>query len=312
MRLTRLPWLWAAGLMLCLSACSGIPVADYDTADTLPDRMELVRVPFYAQEAYQCGPAALAMVLSAAGAPHLPNELTDQVYLPQRQGSLQPELLAATRRAGLLPYVLEPGPHTLLSEVAAGHPVLVLQNLGFALAPRWHYAVVVGYDRPKQEVTLRSGNQRRQTMDIQDFDRSWAKAGRWAFVAMAPDHLPANATEERFVATALTLEGVAPDAAARAYGAAIERWPGNLLARIGVGNAAYRRHDLAAAAVAYRQATVDHPAAADAWNNLAQVLHESHRHPEAMTAARRAVEIGGPRRPTYEATLATVEGGPAP
>src|SRR2546422_3737218 len=32
----------------------------------------------------------------------------------------------------------------LLAEVAAGHPVLVFQNLGLHWIPRWHFAVAVG------------------------------------------------------------------------------------------------------------------------------------------------------------------------
>jgi Tfp pilus assembly protein PilF len=57
----------------------------------------------------------------------------------------------------------------------------------------------------------------------------------------------------------------------------------------------------------YRQATVDHPNAADAWNNLAQVLYEIGKLREARDAAQRAVDIGGPRMEQYASTLATIE-----
>jgi hypothetical protein len=42
---------------------------------------------------------------------------------------LQPELLGATRRHGLIPYVLAPDPSALTAELAARRPVLVLQNV---------------------------------------------------------------------------------------------------------------------------------------------------------------------------------------
>lgn len=296
---------WAA-LLLC--ACSSIPVADYGAAASAarPARTELGDVPFYPQEQYQCGPAALATALGSAGAPRTPQELQPEVYLPQRQGSLQPEMLAASRRAGVLPYVLEPSPETLLQEVAAGHPVVVLQNLGLAVLPQWHYAVVVGYDLPAGQIMLRSGRERRLVMRSADFDRSWARAGRWAFVALPPERLPASARSEDFVTAAAALERVSPDAAGRAYRTALAAWPGNMIAQIGLGNVAYRRHDLEAAESAYRGALADHPDAADAWNNLAQVLHELGRRPEAQAAARQAVAIGGPRLKTYEATLAAI------
>lgn len=303
---------WSAILMaLLLAACSNLPVADYGAAlpPSLPDHRELADVPFHPQDKYQCGPAALATVLGSAGIARSPQELKTGVYLPGRQGSLQPEMLAAARRAGLLPYVLAPRPESLLQEVAAGHPVVVLQNLRFSFLPQWHYAVVVGYDLREQQIILRSGTEKRLVMTQADFDRTWSRAKRWAFVALPPDRRPATAREADFVAAAAALEGVSPQAARQAYGTALAAWPGNKVAGIGLGNAAYRAGDLTGAQAAYRRATLEHPDWADAWNNLAQVLHELGRQPEALAAARQAVALGGPRRQTYESTLAEIEAG---
>lgn len=296
-------------LLLGLTGCASYPLADYGKASTwqAPDRQELTETPFYPQEAYQCGPAALATVLGSAGVVRSPQDLKDEVYLPQRKGSLQPEMLAAARRAGLLAYPLEPQPDALLQEVAAGHPVVVLQNLRFNYLPQWHYAVVVGYDLGTGRIVLRSGREKRLMMSIGDFDRSWAKAQRWAFVALPPDRLPATVSEDSFVAAAAALERASPAAARRAYQTALEAWPQNLVARIASGNAAYKLRQLDAAQAEYRQATVDHPDAADAWNYLAQVLYEMGKWQPAREAARRAVAIGGPRLKTYESTLTMIE-----
>jgi tetratricopeptide (TPR) repeat protein len=146
-------------------------------------------------------------------------------------------------------------------------------------------------------------------MDLAAFDRSWAKSGRWAFVALPPDQLPATANEADYVAAAVALERVLPAAAEGAYRTALKAWPRNLLTRIGIGNAAYRRGDLAAAEAAFRQAAAEHPQSGDAWNNLAQVLHERGNEPAAREAAERAVAIGGPRLPTYRRTLESISGG---
>lgn len=269
--------------------------------------MELQDVPFYSQEQYQCGPAALAMVLTYAGVPRTPFDLTDQVYLPQRNGSLQPEMLAATRRAGLLAYTLDPEPDALLHELAAGHPVVVLLNLRFDLFPQWHYAVLIGYDLTSREVFLRSGVDRRLVMKLDDFDRSWSKAKRWAFVALTPNQIPATANETTYVEAAIALERVSPESAQVAYATALARWPVNLIARMGLGNAAYRRHELMTAEQEYRRAIIDHPGAADAWNNLAQVLHEQEHNLAALEAVERAVAIGGPRQAIYESTRTAIK-----
>lgn len=304
---------WLLVALLLLAGCGGIPQADYRAAGPaqLPQRFELSQTPFYPQDEYQCGPAALATVLGSAGVVRSPQELKDEVYLPERQGSLQPEMLATARRSGLLAYQLAPQPAALLQEVAAGNPVVVLQNLRLDMLPQWHYAVVVGYDLNDESIVLRSGREKRLTMTIADFDRSWAKSERWAFVVLPPERLPATAREEDFVASAAALERSRPEAASRAYQSALARWPQNLVARIGSGNAAYRQHRLDEAQMQYRQATLDHPEAADAWNNLAQVLYETGQRQPAREAAQRAVAIGGPRLKLYESTLMQIEAGAA-
>jgi hypothetical protein len=311
------PARWWAGLLalalLVLSGCASLPPPSPEYGAGLPPshagQVELTAVPFFPQEDYQCGPAALATVLESAGIGRTPAQLVEQVYLPQRLGSLQVELLGASRRAGALPYVLRGEPDHLLREVAAGHPVVVLQNVGWLLHPQWHYAVVVGYDLAQKTVTLRSGTIRRLVMPLAEFDRTWAQGERWAFVALPPDRLPATANEADFVAAAAAFERVAPSLAPRAYRTALGAWPKNLFARLALGNAAYRQRELAAAGAEYRQATVDHPGSGDAWNNLAQVLFDQGRADEAAQAARRAVAIGGPRQATYAATLSAIETG---
>ena len=133
---------------------------------------EIAGVPFFPQEEYECGPAALATVLDFSGAHTTPEALVPQVYLPGRHGSLQLELLAASRRHDRVPYVLAPRYADLLREVAAGHPVLVLQDVGL-VGTQWHYAVVNGFDYPSGTVLLRSGRRARQEMPFTAFERSF-------------------------------------------------------------------------------------------------------------------------------------------
>ena len=133
------PWPGVFFLVLLLVTLAGCATPQterlLETAPAFPRPVELTAVPFFPQEAYQCGPAALATVLNSSGLNVTPEALAPQVYLPERQGSLQFELLAAARRHGRVPYVLRPQLETLVTEVASGHPVLVLQNLGVAALP---------------------------------------------------------------------------------------------------------------------------------------------------------------------------------
>lgn len=301
-----------AGVLLLLSllGCAGTPqlAAVRHNPGNLPPRVELSSVPFFPQETHQCGPASLAMAANFAGVAVSADALTAQTYLPDRQGSLQAEMLAATRRQGLLAYVLAPSLSDLFKEVAAGTPVIVLQNLGLAVFPKWHYAVVVGYDREREEVVLRSGLEQRQVLSFRTFEHTWARSGYWAMLALAPARLPATAEENRHVAAALALEQTGrPEIALAAYRTALSRWPRNLTARMGLGNAAYATGDKKLAEAAFRQAATDHPREWMPLNNLAHVLADRQHYAEALDKARQAAAIAGEGNVTVRETLSEIQ-----
>jgi len=272
----------------------------------LPPRAERVDTPFFPQTDYECGPAALATALGAAGIDVRPEALTEQVYLPARQGSLQLEMLAAARRRGALAVRLPGTLDALLRELAAGRPVVVLQNLSLPIAPRWHYAVLVGYDLAAHELLLRSGTTERQVLGLTPFEHTWARGGHWAFVAVPPGELPASASEDEVTAASVAFERVAePAAALRAYEAALARWPGNLTLAIGVGNSRYAAGDVAGAADAFEAAARRHDSAA-AWINLAELRLQQGRHDAAEAAARQAVARGAAEPGFVDAAAATL------
>jgi hypothetical protein len=255
-----------------LAGCaSGPQLLDYGL--TTP-YTELTSTPFFPQSEYQCGPAALATVLTTDGLDVSPEALVPHVYLPGREGSLQAEILATTRRFGRVPYVLQPSLLALLTEVAAGTPVLVMQNLGLRILPQWHYAVVIGYDTATDALLLRSGTEERLSMNRVRFQGSWARADNWAMVAVLPGSPPATAQLANWLRTGSDFEELdQPDLALAAYAAATERWGNQPLPWQALANAHYANGDLPAAEVALRQALQLAPSAA-ARNNLAHILLE--------------------------------------
>jgi tetratricopeptide (TPR) repeat protein len=297
----------AAALLLAGCAATRGTALPAGAAAGLPAAAEIAAAPFFPQEDYQCGPAALAAALTHAGRESTPEALVPQVYLPVRKGSLQAEMLATARRHGQVAYPLAPQVENLLREIAAGNPAVVLQNLALDWAPQWHYALAIGYDLDGRNIVLRSGTTRRLETALDTFDRTWARSGRWAMLVLPPERLPATADQSTYLAAVAALERVAPAAARRAYETALARWPDSVAARIGQGNASYALRDLGAAKEAFRLATIDHPDSADAWNNYAQTLHELGDRQEALAAARRAVALGGPRAPSYRETLGEIE-----
>jgi tetratricopeptide (TPR) repeat protein len=235
------------------------------------------------------------MVLEAGGKAIQPEVLRPQVYLPDRQGSLQVEMLAAARRNGFVAVELNPKLSDLLAEIAAGNPAVVLQNLALDWYPAWHYAVAIGYDLNAQQIVLRSGTERRLEMPLSTFERTWQRGGYWAMLALPPGRFPASVGSAEYLNAVTKLERAGPpESAQTAYQRALERWPDQFTALMGAGNTAYGAGDFEGAERAFRRATVVYPRSAAAHNNLAQTLADLDRYDEALTEARLAVGLGGP------------------
>jgi len=185
------------GLLFCLVlvACSTTKNLYFQEKEFhhLQRSTELETVPFYSQKKYQCGPAAIATVLSHKGFDIKPEGLVREVYLPSRRGSLQIEMRSAIRKRGFVSYPLEPSFVDLVAEINSGNPVIVMQNLGFSWWPIWHYAVVIGYNLNDRKVILRSGTTKRHTTSINRFMRTWKLANQWAQVIVPPSDIPHTA-----------------------------------------------------------------------------------------------------------------------
>ncbi len=303
---------WATAILLTalLGGCAAPQTRELlqDATLKLPARAELSKVPFFPQDEYQCGPAALATVLRAAGRPATPTDLVPLVYVPERRGSFQVEIIAAARRYHLVAVPLQPYVEDILREVAAGNPVLVLQNLALSFAPQWHYAVVVGYDLDEAKLILRSGQYERLETSMSTFERTWARGDYWAIVALPPERMPVSVTQSAYAEAAVALESKGYIAGARtAYQTALRRWPRNLAAWIGTGNIAYRDKDLLGAERAFRRAAQLHPESGIALNNLAQVLLEQGKLDEALQVAQVAVSKPGATQSQARQTLSEIQ-----
>lgn len=261
---------------LVLAACCLI--AGCATPRLLPDgqrTVELESTPFHPQLDHQCGPAALATVLGASGIQVSPEQLVPLVYLPERRGSLQIEMQAAPRGFGRLTYPVDGELAAITAELDAGRPVLVLHNYGLPFLPRWHYAVVIGYEAATQKLLLRSGTTRRQQMSARTFMRAWDNGGRWGLVILKPGELPAVPDPRAFMESATAFErSASPATAELVYSAAIGAWPDQALAFAGRGTARYRSGRLREAAADYQHALGLDSALAGARNNLAVTLLE--------------------------------------
>lgn len=297
-----------AVLSAVLSGCAGKAGIGWPRPEgRFSDLYLIAEVPFYPQKVHQCGPAALAMALSWSGVSVSPRDLTDAVFTPSRKGSLQSAMVAAVRRNDRIACLLAE-PEDLIDEVAAGHPVIVLQNLGLSWVPVWHYAVVVGWDAAAGEVILHSGTTHYKPTAFRTFERTWARSGFWGMLVLPPSRLPATAQETDYLAAVSPLERMGRwKTALPAYRAALGRWPDSLAATVGVGVCLYGSGDLASAEAHFRTAIELFPRQGVLFNNLAQVLLDQGRRDEALLAVRQAIECGGPLKAHFEQTLEEIQ-----
>lgn len=305
----RSPVAMAVALLaaILLSACAGIPEQRAELAEGTT-ATELDAVPFFPDTAYYCGPASLASTLEWSGYETSPDALGGSLFIPERNGSLQPEMLATARRAGRLAYQIDGRLAAVQRELRAGHPVIVLQNLAFGWWPRWHYAVVVGLYPDDGTVVLRSGERRRHRISFKTFLHTWARAEYWAMVTPAPGGLPATAEPGPLFQALASLEGTAGVEPAIPYWrAAAGRWPESGPYAVGLANAVYAAGDADAARKVLTDAL---PRVAEGkgvvWNNLANIEAEQGDLAEAEAAAESAVAAGGPHVEQFRDTLADI------
>lgn len=296
--------LLTALLALLLSACMTPQALDLRVQP--PQSAELSNVPFYAQRQYECGPAALAMVMTHLGLPITPDELVPSLYIPGREGTLADELLAQSRLRGFIPERLAPDLRAVAQAVADGSPVIVFQNNGLSWYPIWHYAVVIGVDAVRGEVILRSGEQQRLVLTWSVFDRTWTRSGRWA-IRLLPVQAewPASVSSSAVTKQLLVMARTAPKFALPGLRRALQRWPQEVPLWLALAQVSEQKAGLASAEAILREGLLALPEAPWLLNNLADVLIRSGHPQPALALAKRAVQQLD--RPETRATLAAAE-----
>ncbi|SDS76990.1 hypothetical protein SAMN05216496_2379 [Pseudomonas sp. Z003-0.4C(8344-21)] len=181
-----------------LTGCAGTVAPE---VKRLPERVELSGT-FYRGEAYQSGPQVLASLLSQQGIVITPGLLEKPLQLPGAEDKLQRNMENLAREYGMLVYPLDSNLPALLTQVAAGYPVMVRFSEGSAFWAEPRYAILSGYDRNKQNVLLRAGMNRRQLMGFSAFESALEKSGGWAILIQKPSQIPAAVDQQRWLKAA--------------------------------------------------------------------------------------------------------------
>lgn len=258
------------GLIL-LGCASSTPQTEklLERKSALPPVVQIENVPFIRQTTNYCGPATLAMAMNWAGQKVTLEDIAPWVYTPGMKGTLQSDLITASRRRGLMAVPLQ-GLEDLLLEVSAGNPVIVFENLSVSWLPQWHYAIVFGYDLPRQKILMHSGPEAFKQWDLRKFERSWKLGDYWGLVVLPPHKLSKTAGEMSHIKAALALEQIQRfEEADQAYQSILKRWPQSLVPLIGRANIAYTKSDFPSAVSFLKEARRHHPQEKAVIHNLA-------------------------------------------
>lgn len=199
-----------AGCVAGLSGCAGNVAPQIKR---LPERVELTGR-FYRGVANQSGPQVLASLLSQQGIVITPGLLDKPLHLPGAEAQLQQNMQNLAREYGMMVYPLDSDLPALLTQVAAGYPVMVRFTEGSALWAEPRYAILSGYNRQKQTVLLRAGMEQRVLMSFSSFESAFKGAGGWAVLILAPTQIPAEVDQQRWLKAANELAQAGQEQAA--------------------------------------------------------------------------------------------------
>jgi ABC-type bacteriocin/lantibiotic exporter with double-glycine peptidase domain len=176
----------AAGTMM---SCA-VPVGTPHTPLPYKSEARHLAVPFFPEDSDQCGSVALASILAYWGKPAQPGHLRDELYLPAIRGSLPLDLLTAAKARGLDATSYRGNLSNVISEIDAGHPLIVLLDSGHWIFSQGHFLVITGYDALREGVYVHSGMNADLFLPYERLLNPWNKTNRWTLRV-----IPANQRE---------------------------------------------------------------------------------------------------------------------
>jgi tetratricopeptide (TPR) repeat protein len=228
-----------AGLLI-LGGCQSTPQADALRAQVPTDLVSskiIEQVPFFPQQQFYCGPTTLSEIFNFYGDPVVAEEIAPKLFIPDKEGSLQLEMISATRQYGYLPYSEHSSLETILYLLEEDIPVIVFQNLSISILPQWHYAVATGYDLERHELILHTGVTANHRMSFELFERTWARANYWMLVPLPVGKTSGHLQPFKYVSAAYDMLSVGKqNAAVENLIAATKQWPDEWLAYFLIAN----------------------------------------------------------------------------
>ncbi|MGD0228876.1 MAG: C39 family peptidase [Syntrophorhabdales bacterium] len=164
----------------CASGPSGAP----------PDGVVIRDVPFFSQEAYQCGPTSLATVMDywygkmgMTDKWTTPEQIAAAIYSPSAGGVLGLDLEVYARKHGFETEQYSGSLDDLRTRVDRGVPLIIFVDYGLLVYEVNHFMVVTGYTR--DGVIVNSGRREGQRVSMRELAKIWKRNHYWT-LALRP------------------------------------------------------------------------------------------------------------------------------
>jgi tetratricopeptide (TPR) repeat protein len=290
--------IWAAilycSLFAMLQGCQSLPQTEallVDPPTGVASKQYIEKVPFFAQQEFYCGPTTLSEVFHFYSHPISPDQLAPDLFIPQREGSLQIEMVTAARKHGFLAYSEQSNLAQLIKLLDQNVPIIVLQNLSVLWMPQWHYAVVIGYDLENQQFILHTGETKDHTMPFYLFERVWQRANYWMLAPLPVGKTSSALTPIKYIQAAYDQMSTNQQTnAIENLVAATNTWPNEWLPYFLLGNY-YLQDNPVKAATWYSKGLTAGYQQAEYLNNYSYALAELGCREQAIEVVEQAVRL---------------------
>ncbi len=158
------------------------------TTHPLPQEQDaqVIDVPFFRQDAYQCGPSALAAVVNywymkTQSNKYLSHkEIIKEIYSPTARGTLTIDLELYAEKLGFSVQQYSGNIDNLKALIDRGMPPIIFVDYGFSVYQVNHFMVVTGYT--EKGIILNTGRERNKIISNEELIRIWKKTGFWTLV----------------------------------------------------------------------------------------------------------------------------------
>ncbi|MEC4684362.1 MAG: C39 family peptidase [Nitrospirota bacterium] len=162
-------------LVILLGGCAGL-----ETQGKKGRGDVILSVPFFLQDAYQCGPVSLAEVFNFWGSEVDPQEIARDIFKARLNGTLSMDMLLYPRRAGFSAATYKGGVEDIRDKIQKGYPLIVLVDFGFYVIEKNHFMVIVGYNN--DGIFAHSGKEKEKFFTYSELQRIWGKTDYWTLL----------------------------------------------------------------------------------------------------------------------------------